>query len=108
MKWLFIILAGILEIGWVISLKYTEGFTKLIPMIFYALFGFSSAFFFSRALQGISLALAYSIWTGIAVIGTAVAESYMTGKPMNLIHIMFMSLIIIGVMGLKLTNNSTP
>lgn len=108
MKWIFIILAGFLEIGWVISLKYTEGFTKIIPIIFYAFFGFLSAFFFSRALQGISLGLAYSIWTGIAVIGTVVAESFMTGKSININHLIFISLIIIGVMGLKLTNNSTP
>lgn len=104
MNWFYLVIASVLEVGWVVSLKYTEGFTKIIPLCFYALFGFGSAFFFSNALKSIPMGLAYSIWTGIAVIGTTIAETYMTGKVIDQTRLFFVLLILIGVAGLKLTN----
>jgi len=104
MNWFLLILASILEIGWVISLKYTEGFTKPVPIIFYAFFGFTSAYCFSTALKSIPLGLAYSIWMGIAVIGTTVAESYMYNKPFEYSKLIFVVLIITGIIGLKVTS----
>ena len=104
MNWFLLILASVLEIGWVISLKYTEGFTKTIPMIFYAFFGFTSAYCFSNALKSIPLGMAYSIWMGIAIIGTTIAESYMYDKSFDYSRLIYVGLIIVGVVGLKLTS----
>ncbi len=104
-NWIYLLIAGFLEIGWVISLKKTEGFTKIIPIIFYAIFGFFAAYFFSNALKTIPIGIAYAIWMGIAVIGTTIAESLIFNSNLNLIKMIFMLLILIGAIGLKLTSN---
>ncbi|GJQ61230.1 MAG: multidrug transporter [Melioribacteraceae bacterium] len=108
MHWILLILAGFLEVGWIISLKYTEGFTKLVPLIFYAFFGFTTAYSLSVAIRTIPLGMAYSIWMGIAVIGTTIAEQYISGQSsnINLGRIFFMLLIIAGITGLKLSGGS--
>lgn len=103
MNWLYLLIASVLEIGWVISLKYTEGFTKFIPILFYAFFGFFSAFFFSNSLKTIPLGIAYSIWMGIAVIGTTAAEIVVFNKPFHSGKLLFVTLIIIGIIGLKMS-----
>lgn len=105
MHWLLLILAGILEVGWIISLKYTEGFTKFIPLIFYGFFGFTTAYCLSVALRTIPLGMAYSVWMGVAVIGTTIAEHYMNGEvnSINVYRVFFMLLIIAGITGLKMS-----
>lgn len=103
-NWIYLIIAGLLEIGWVISLKKTEGFTKVIPIIFYAFFGFLAAYFFSNALKTIPIGIAYTIWMGIAVIGTTIAESYIYNSNYDLTKLFFVTLILAGAIGLKLTS----
>ncbi|MCB9217918.1 MAG: multidrug efflux SMR transporter [Ignavibacteriales bacterium] len=104
-NWIYLLIAGVLEIGWVISLKKTEGFTKAIPIVFYAFFGFFAAYFFSNALKTIPIGIAYTIWMGIAVIGTTIAEYYLFNISYNPVKIFFVLLILIGAIGLKLTTN---
>jgi len=104
-NWLYPFLAGILEIGWVISLKMTEGFTKVIPIFFYAFFGFFAAYCFSNALKTIPIGVAYAIWMGIAVIGTTAAELVIFKNSYDFIKLFFVLLILIGAIGLKLTSN---
>ncbi|MCF8243026.1 MAG: multidrug efflux SMR transporter [Melioribacteraceae bacterium] len=106
MNWLILLLAGLLEIGWVISLKLTDGFTKVIPMIFYGFFGLTSAFFFSKALKSLPMGVAYAVWMGVAIIGTTIAENVMNQKPYDFPKVFFMLLIITGIMGLKIFSNS--
>ena len=106
MGWIFLLIASIMEIGWLISLKYTEGFTKLIPMLFYAFFGFTSAYFLSNSLKTIPLSIAYSIWMGIAVIGITAAESIIYEKSFDWSKFFFMILIISGIVGLKFTSEA--
>jgi quaternary ammonium compound-resistance protein SugE len=103
-NWIYLVIAGILEIGWVISLKKTEGFTKIIPIIFYAFFGFFAAYFFSNALKTIPIGVAYAIWMGIAVIGTTIAEAYLFNSSYNFTKMFFVTLILIGAIGLRLTS----
>ena len=105
-QWLFLLIAGIMEIGWVISLKMTQGFTKIIPLIFYAFFGFTSAFFLSKSLKTIPLGVAYSIWMGIGIIGTVTAENTMQSKSYNPATYLFILVILGGVIGLKLTTSN--
>lgn len=101
MNWIYLLAAGFMEIGWVLSLKYSQGFTKLIPIIFYAIFGFFGAYFFSHSLKTLPISLAYSIWAGIAVIGTSVADIYFLKHEINPIKVLFILLILIGIVGLK-------
>jgi quaternary ammonium compound-resistance protein SugE len=105
-NWFYLIMAGILEIGWVISLKMTEGFTKIIPIIFYGIFGFFAAYCFSNALKTIPMGIAYSIWMGIGVIGTLIAESFLYHSNYTYTKMFFMLLILIGAIGLKLTSSA--
>lgn len=104
MNWIYLFAAGIMEIGWVLSLKFSEGFTKFLPTLFYAVFGFTGAFLFSNALKTLPTSLAYSIWAGIAVIGTAIADIFLLHRPLSVIKIIFMLLIITGIIGLKFSS----
>lgn len=104
-NWFYLFLAGVLEIGWVISLKLTDGFTKVIPILFYAFFGFFAAYCFSNALKTIPIGVAYAIWMGIAVIGTTVAEFIIFKNSYDFTKLFFVLLILIGAIGLKLTSN---
>lgn len=105
-NWLFLLIAGIMEIGWVISLKMTEGFTKIIPLLFYAFFGFTSAFFLSKSLKTIPLGVAYSIWMSIGIIGTVIAENALHHKSYNPTTYLFILVILGGVIGLKITTSN--
>lgn len=104
MPWIYLLFASILEVGWIISLKETHGFTRIIPIIFYALFGGSSAYFFSLALKSIPIATAYSIWMGIAILGTSLAGIFYFKEQFEFTKFIFILLIIIGIAGLKFTS----
>lgn len=102
MHWFFLILAGIMEVGWAFSLKHTQGFTRWIPMVFYVLFGFFAAYFFSQALKHMPTSTAYAIWVGIAVIGTTIGGMLLYKEPASLLKFVCLSLILVGVIGLKI------
>jgi quaternary ammonium compound-resistance protein SugE len=105
MHWIYLFIAGILEIGWIISLKYTEGFTKIVPVIFYAFFGLGSAYFLSLALKSLPIVIAYSIWIGIAIVGTAIFGIVYLKEPYQLFRLFCIFLIISGIIGLKLSTS---
>lgn len=106
MNWMYLLLAGIMEVGWIISLKYTDGFTKIIPMIFYGIFGFTNAYLFSLSLKSIPMAIAYSIWMGIAIIGITLTEIVVFNRDYDVLKFIFMLMIICGILGLKMTFKS--
>jgi quaternary ammonium compound-resistance protein SugE len=101
MHWIFVMIAGCFEIGWAISLKKTQGFTQMIPMIFYAIFGLGSAFFLSQSMKVLPLAVAYGIWKGIALMGTTVADATLFKVPYTPIKIVSIIFILLGVFGLQ-------
>lgn len=103
MNWLYLILAGVMEVGWIISLKYTEGFTKFVPLIFYAIFGFTNAYLFSLSLKSIPMAIAYTVWMGIAIIGITLTEIVVFNRDYDWLKLFFMMLIIFGIVGLRVT-----
>ena len=106
MNWIYLFAAGMMEVGWVLSLKFSQGFTKLLPTLFYVVFGFTGAFLFSNALKTLPTSVAYSIWAGIAVIGTAIADIFILHKPLSITKIIFMLLIISGIIGLKFSSQN--
>jgi quaternary ammonium compound-resistance protein SugE len=101
LDWINLIIAGLLEAVWANSLKYTEGFTKVVPSLI-TLASLSASFvLLAEAVKTIPVGIAYSIWTGIGVVGTAVVGSVFFGEPHNLVRVFCISLIVTGIIGLR-------
>ncbi|MFI5180651.1 MAG: DMT family transporter [Thermoanaerobaculia bacterium] len=100
--WLFLVLSALLQVGWLVSLRETQGFSRLGPLLLYGLFGFTSTFFLSRALEAIPMSTAYAVWTGISVLGSVLldASHHRAPSPARLLCIL---LILAGTTGLKLS-----
>ncbi|MDX5346313.1 MAG: quaternary ammonium compound efflux SMR transporter SugE [Hymenobacteraceae bacterium] len=101
MAWLYLLLAGICEIGWAIGLKYSNGFSRLWPSIITVAVMIISFLLLSKALRELPVGTAYAIWTGIGAAGTAVLGIIIFNEPKDLLRIGCILLIIIGVLGLK-------
>ncbi len=106
MAWLYLILEGIFEIFWAVGLKYTEGFTKLYPSLMTVSAMIISFLLLSQSLKVLPIGTAYAIWTGIGAVGTVIYGIYFLGEPTTLIRIACLALILIAIVGLKLTNHS--
>jgi quaternary ammonium compound-resistance protein SugE len=104
MQWLFLFVAGLLEIWWAIGLKYSHGFTRLLPSIF-TIFGMIASFYFlSLALKTLPLGTAYAIWTGIGTVGTVILGIIIFKEPVDIIRLTCIGLIVLGIVGLKLVS----
>jgi quaternary ammonium compound-resistance protein SugE len=104
MDWFYLFLAGLFEIGWIISLKYTSGFTRLLPMLSYAFFGLGAAYFLSLALKSMPLGLTYAIWVGIGIAGSNILSIVLFEEPYHFLRILFILMILCGVAGLKFSS----
>jgi quaternary ammonium compound-resistance protein SugE len=102
MPWFYLIIAGLLEIGWAVGLKYTNGFTQLWPSIGTAVAMAASFFLLSLSLKTIPLGTAYAIWTGIGAAGTALLGMMLFGEPREVARIFCLVMIVAGTVGLKL------
>ncbi|SIR58663.1 quaternary ammonium compound-resistance protein SugE [Peribacillus simplex] len=102
MAWIYIIMAGLLEIVWVIGLKYSHGFTKIIPSIVTVVVIIFSFFLLSKALHSIPLGTGYAIFTGIGTVGTVVTGMIFLGETINPLKVFFMVLMILGIIGIKI------
>ncbi|MFJ7511953.1 multidrug efflux SMR transporter [Peribacillus simplex] len=107
MAWIYIIMAGLLEIVWVIGLKYSHGFTKIIPSIVTVVIIIFSFFLLSKALHSIPLGTGYAIFTGLGTVGTVVTGMLFLGETINPLKVFFMALMILGIIGIKV-NPSQP
>jgi len=105
MSWLILFLAGIFEVVWAIGLKYTHGFTKITPTIFTIIAMIISFYLLSLALKSLPLGTAYAIWVGIGTIGTVIAGVILFSEPTSTIRIISIILILVGIIGLKLSTN---
>lgn len=101
MAWIYIIMAGLLEIVWVIGLKYSHGFTKIIPSIFTVVIIIFSFFLLSKALHSIPLGTGYAIFTGLGTVGTVVIGMLFLGETINPLKVFFMALMILGMIGIQ-------
>lgn len=101
MAWICLWIAGLFEILWAIGLRQTVGFTRLVPSLI--VFGLMavSIYLLSYAVKSIPIGTAYAIWTGIGAAGTAVVGIILLGEPVSGIRIFCISLIILGIAGLK-------
>ncbi|WP_236897108.1 DMT family transporter [Clostridium beijerinckii] len=101
MTWLMLIVAGLFETGWAIGLKYSEGFTRLIPSVFAIIGMIASFYFLSLALKSLPLGTAYAIWTGIGTVGTVALGIILFKEPVDIIRLICIGFIVIGIVGLK-------
>lgn len=104
MSWIYLVIAGLLEIGWAIGLKYTEGFTRLWPSMATGACMIASFILLALALKTIPVGTGYAVWTGIGAAGTAILGMILFGESRDLARIFCLLLIIGGVVGLKLVS----
>ncbi|MDX9925416.1 MAG: quaternary ammonium compound efflux SMR transporter SugE [Ignavibacteriaceae bacterium] len=104
MKWFVLVIAGLFEVGWAIGLKYSEGFTKLIPSILTIIGMIVSFYFLSLALRSLPIGTAYAVWTGIGAVGTVILGIIIFKEPAGLARIMCIGLILMGIVGLKISS----
>jgi quaternary ammonium compound-resistance protein SugE len=102
MAWVYLVLAGFFEIGWAIGLKYTEGFTRLVPSILTGASMIVSVLLLGIALKSLPVGTGYAVWTGIGTIGTAILGIQLFGEPATPMRLASIGLIVAGILGLKL------
>lgn len=102
MAWIWLTLAGLLEIVWAIGLKYTEGFTRLGPSMLTAAAMLASLYFLALAVRTIPIGTGYAVWTGIGAVGVAILGMAFFGEPRDWLRIGSIALIVAGIAGLKL------
>jgi quaternary ammonium compound-resistance protein SugE len=100
--WLLLSIAGLFEVGWAIGLKYTEGFTRLVPSALTLVSMALSVVLLGHALKSLPVGTAYAVWTGIGTVGTALLGIYLFGEPATALRLTCIGLIVAGIFGLKL------
>ena len=104
MGWLFLALAGALEVSFTTAMKYADGFTKLWPSLLFVAAYAGSAWFLAQSVKTIPLGTAYAIWTGIGAVGTAVIGIAVFGEPATAMRLLFLAVIVGGIVGLKVVS----
>jgi len=102
LAWVILFVAGLCEIGWAIGLKYTEGFTRLVPSALTVMAMLLSLVLLGLALKSLPVGTAYAVWTGIGAVGTAALGIYLFGEPATAARLASIGLIVAGIVGLKL------
>jgi quaternary ammonium compound-resistance protein SugE len=103
MAWVYLIVAGLFEIGWATGLKYTDGFTRVWPSVWTAASMALSVWLLAVALRSIPIGTGYAVWTGIGAAGTALAGMVLFGESRQFTRIVCIGVIMAGILGLKLT-----
>ena len=106
MAWVLLGIAGILEIAFAVSMKSSDGFTRLIPGLVTVATGLSSVFLLSLSLRTLPVGTGYAVWTGIGAAGTAILGMAVLGDPAAPIRVLCILLILAGVVGLKLASGN--
>jgi quaternary ammonium compound-resistance protein SugE len=99
--WLIVLIAGLLETGWALGLKYSEGFTKPIPSVLTVIGAAASFWLLSIAMKELPVGTAYAVWVGIGAVGTAIMAVFLFGDPVSLWRVIGILLIIAGIIALK-------
>ena len=102
MAWIYLLVAGIIEVVWAVGMKYSEGWTKLYPSIITIVTMIIGLYFLSLAVKSLPLGTAYAVWTGIGTIGTVIFGLIFFKEPIDLIKAVCILLIVTGIVGLRL------
>lgn len=103
-SWIILIIAGLFEVCWAIGLKYTEGFTKLLPSIFTLVTLAISMFLLAKASETLPIGTAYGVWVGVGALGAAILGIFLFNESANPARLFFLALLLIAIIGLKLTS----
>jgi quaternary ammonium compound-resistance protein SugE len=104
MAWILLLVAGLLEVGWSIGMKYTDGFTRLVPSVLTGAGIAASMVLLSYAAESLPIGTAYGVWVGIGAAGAAVLGMVVLGEPATAARIFFVCLLLVAVVGLKVTS----
>lgn len=102
MAWIVLAVAGLLEIGWAVGLKYTDGFTRLGPTAATVAAMVASMVLLGLAIRTLPVGTAYAVWTGIGTVGTVLLGIHLLGEPGDSLRLLFIAMIVAGIVGLKL------
>ena len=102
MKWIYLLIAGILEITWAVAMKMSNGFTVLVPSIVTVVGYIASAVVLAIALKQLPLGTAYAMWTGMGIAGTTILGIFLFNEKLSLPQVLCVILIVVGIVGLKL------
>jgi quaternary ammonium compound-resistance protein SugE len=107
MAWFILFLGGMCEVGWLVTLKYTEGFTRVLPSIVTLSLMLASIGCLGIAVKTIPMGTAYAVWTGTSIAGAAVVGIFFFGESTTPLRLLSIALILAGVIGLKLGPDHT-
>ena len=99
--WAIVVVAGLMETGWALGLKYSEGFTKVWPTVITVVLALGSFYLLSVAMKTLPVGTAYAVWVGIGAVGTAIAAVFLFQEPVNAMRVMGVLLILAGIAALK-------
>lgn len=105
MSWLILLIAGLLEVVWAVGLKYTHGFSRLVPSVITVVAMVVSVALLSWAMKSLPVGTAYAVWTGIGAVGAAITGILLLGDSASLARILSLALIVCGIIGLKLSTH---
>ena len=103
--WVYLIFAGVLEVGFASMIKLTENFTKLVPTLVFLVFACGSFYALTKAVETIPIGTAYAIWTGIGAFGTIVIGILFYSESAGLLRLFFLFTLIASIVGLKLVSH---
>ena len=103
MAWVVLVIAGLLEVVWAVGLKYSEGFTRLLPSVFTVLTMLLSFWLLGLAMRHLPVGTAYGVWVGIGAVGTVIYGIMFLAEPAGFVRLASVSLILVGIIGLKVT-----
>jgi quaternary ammonium compound-resistance protein SugE len=104
MGWLLLFFAGLLEVGWAVGLKYTAGFTRLLPTLLTVASMVASLGLLGLSLKTLPIGTAYAVWTGIGTVGTVILGIFLFGEDTSVARLACIGLIVAGIIGLKLVS----
>jgi quaternary ammonium compound-resistance protein SugE len=108
MAWLLLIVAGLLETGWAIGLKFTDGFTRFWPSVLTSAGIAASMLLLAIAARTLPIGTAYAVWVGIGAAGTALLGIVFLHEPASAGRMFFLGLLIVAIIGLKATTKALP
>jgi len=106
MQWILVLIAGFFEVGWAVGMKYSDGFTRLVPSILTVAGYIASLYFLTLAVKNLPLGTAYAVWTGIGTVGTFVLGILLFKDAVTVPQIICIVMIISGIVGLRLLTQS--
>lgn len=106
MAWIYLLVAAVFEVQWAVTLKYTEGFSRLWPSVACALGMIVSVYFLALAQRTLPVGTSYAVWTGLGAVGTAIFGMLLFNESREIARVLCILLIVAGVLGLKLVTKT--